>query len=454
MVTPEPSAAVHPSPWDRRRLALSIHRAAIEAMQPHRFMPGLLDCQGERLMIAGHCHQLRAAERVHLFSIGKAAVPMAQEALRVLAHRITGGVVVTPGGSQVKNLAPLTVIEASHPIPDHRSLEAGAVILRSMAALTDSDRFIALLSGGSSALVEVLLPTLTLDDLQDLTALLLRSHLPIQTVNTIRKHISAIKGGRLALATRAHGHVLVVSDVIGDDLTVIGSAPFFCDPTTYRDCRLAMEASCLWPSIPKRVRDLWHLGESGRLDDTPKQPPRHIDHVVVASNLDMLRHAQVHARELGICCHVLTPFLQGEAHQAAVFLIAIASSIQALHEPFAPPVCLLVGGETTVKVRGRGHGGRNQELALSALQQIRERSGILLLCAASDGVDGNSSAAGALVDSHVYASSAQQNLSISKYLADNDSCRFFEQTGTLLPFGMTGTNVMDLNVMIVDAATA
>ncbi len=233
------------------------------------------------------------------------------------------GIVVTPVGTPSADLAPLSVQEAKHP---------------NLSLLTESHRFIALLCGGSSALVEVLLSTLTLEDLQDLTVLLLRSNLPIQTVNTIRKHISAIKGGRLAYAKRA------------------------------------------------------------------------FDYVRAASNIDMLRHAQVYAREQDIPCHVLTPFLQGEAREVVSVLMALA-----------------------------------------ALQQIRDRAGILLLCAASDGVAGNSPAAGALVDRSVHISSVSQNLAIERFLSENDTYSFFAQTGGLLQGGLTGTNVMDLIVKIVDA---
>lgn len=432
-------------------MARAIHRAAIAAMQPHQFMARALRCDDGVLRIGAISQPLESSDRIHLLACGKAAVTMAEAALQTLKPQIAGGVVVAPDGCGCSSdLAPLMLVEASHPIPDHRSLKAGATIRRYLETLTQSDRFIMLLSGGSSALMEDLLPTLSLNDLQELTRLLLANNLPIQTVNMIRKHVSAIKGGRLAQFTAARGDVLVVSDVVGDDLTTIASAPLYCDPTSFRDCRLAMQASGLWADVPVQVRDLWQCGEAGQLADTPTQPVARITHHIVATNRDLLLHAQQEAERLGITTQILTPFLEGEARTAAGFLVAVARSIQALHQPFAPPVCLLCGGETTVQVRGRGSGGRNQELALAALTQIREQTGILLLCAASDGVDGNSTAAGALVDQEAYLTSLEQNLCLEEYLTENNSNGFFRQIDRLIEGGPSGTNVMDLIVMIVD----
>lgn len=435
---------------DRRKLGLHLYQQGIKAMQSERFVREAIHCSNGLLSICGLTQQLRAEQKVFLFSCGKAAISMGRTALVQLGARVAGGLVITPEECDRQYLAPLSILTAAHPIPDSRSLHAGQQILTRLSELNESDIFIVLLSGGSSALMELPTPPLTLQDLQNLNHKLLNSSLTIRNINAVRKHLSLIKGGRLALATKAVGFVLVMSDVIGDDLSVIGSAPFYCDSSTFEECRHSLQAASLWYSIDPQIRDVLQRGEAGGIPETPKQPPSHISHHIISSNLDMLSHIQQRTREQGLNCHIVTTSLCGNASDVGGLLVGIAHSIQTIGEPFPPPVCLLCGGETTVAVRSDGTGGRNQELALSALLQIQRQPGIYLLCAASDGIDGNSDSAGAWVDHTLYSISQSRGLVLTDFLASNNSGEFFRIAQSTIPGGHTGVNVMDLTLMIVD----
>jgi hydroxypyruvate reductase/glycerate 2-kinase len=316
--------------------------------------------------------------------------------------------------------------------------------------LHDDDFFIYLLSGGTSALIENPISPITLAEMQETTRLLLHNSVPIQQVNAVRKHLSMIKGGRLGQCTKASGAVLVISDVIGDDLSVIGSGPLYYDDTSFTDCRHILEHATIWNNIPASVREIIVSGEKGDITETPKQQRTAINHYLLGTNRTSLQHARQTAEESGIPSYIFSSSLEGEARVVAKVLISIAKNISTFNEPFGPPVCLLFGGETTVTVRGSGKGGRNQELALAALAEINDQNNILLLSGGTDGIDGNSSAAGALADSDFFSEGANMGLSIDDFLSDNNSNAYFRAVGGLLETGPTGTNVMDIALVIID----
>jgi len=272
-------------------------------------------------------------------------------------------------------------------------------------------------------------------------------------LNAVRKHLSLVKGGRLGRMTDARGVVLVMSDVIGDDLDTIGSAPLYRDRTTFQDVDEILKKYALWDRLPASVADLVHCGVAGTVEDTPKAPNPQIDHFLVASNIKALEKAKQIALSYGTPTHIVSSRLRGEAREAGKVIAAIAEEIMTSGNPFPPPVCLLFGGETTVTLRGDGRGGRNQEMCLSVVKEMTGRGGWTFLSAGTDGIDGQSDASGAVVDVTTRQRADKQGLSIDEYLARNDSNGFFKQTGDLIVTGSTGTNVMDLAILYIDANT-
>lgn len=434
---------------ERRATARTIFEAAVAAVLPEKLIADAVFLQGDTLRIFDRKYLLQPDRKVYIFGSGKASAGMAKSLLAVLGNRVTGGAFVsnvTPDDA----LSPLMAIKSSHPVPDARSIRAAELLVDSLSALEDDDFFIYLLSGGSSALVEKPLNSVSLAEVQETTRVLLNSNVPIQEINAVRKHLSQVKGGRLAQITRASGAVLVISDVIGDDLAVIGSGPFYPDPSTYQQCYEIMQHAGVWNEVPAAVRTVISSGVEGQIPETPGEKKNAISHFLLGANSIALEQARRTAEEAGLNCRIISASLDGEARLIGEDLVALARDVAGSGGPLKLPLCLLFGGETTVTVRGPGRGGRNQELALAALAAIGRTTNILLLSGGTDGIDGNSSAAGAIADSAFFLEAAQQNLSIGRFLAANDSHTFFQKVGGLLETGPTGTNVMDITLLIID----
>lgn len=435
--------------YELRNTARRVFASAVESVMPDRLITGSVALQGNTLRILDTEHSLRPDQKVFVFGSGKASIRMAKSLLPLLEDRVAGGVIVAPRLNH-DDLSPLQVVSGSHPVPDEKSIRGADLLIDGLSGLQRDDFFIYLLSGGTSALIEKPARDISLVEMQETTGLLLHHSVPIQQINTIRKHLSMVKGGRLGLCTHASGVVLVISDVIGDDLSVIGSGPLYYDPSTYGQCREILEQARIWEKIAASVRAVITGGMKGDIPETPKQPKDSIRHFLLGTNRVALDQARRTAAEAGLNTYIVTDSLVGEASEVAKVLVAIAGNVRAYHEPFQPPACLLFGGETTVTIRGRGRGGRNQELALAALAEIGQQANILLLSGGTDGIDGNSSAAGAIADSGFFMEGVRQKLSIPSSLADNDSNAFFQAVGGLLETGPTGTNVMDITLLIID----
>ncbi len=429
---------------DFRDLALNLFLSAVEAVKPSNFIPSVLDLKDDFLCIKEK--KIKIPEKIYIFGSGKASVEMAKAVENILYDRIKGGVVVC---NYVEILKKIQVVKGSHPVPDENSLKAGDILYKKFTSLKKDDFFIYLLSGGSSALIEKLIPPISLEDLQVLTELLLKNSVSIDEINIVRKHISLIKGGRLGHSTKAKGIVLVISDVIGDDLFTIGSAPLYYDKSTYQDAFSILKRYSLWEKVPFSIREVIKKGIDGEIPETPKRENPDIKHFIVGNNLLALKKAKEEAEKHDIPCYIMTSQLKGEAKEVAKVISSIGKEIKTSKNPFKPPVCLLFGGETTVTVVGNGKGGRNQELALSFLREIKGDEEFIFLSGGTDGIDGNSDAAGAVVDKEVYEKSREKNLSIEEFLKNNDSYNFFLKTGGLIFTGYTGTNVMDVSILIV-----
>ena len=422
----------------------------------HLFMTGLkallpetVLLQEDTLVIQDTQYRLRPGQKIYLFGSGKAAIPMARTMEDILGDRLVGGTVVSNSLDTAGGPVQVRVLQGAHPVPDDKSLVAGDTLLREITLLDRDNFFIYLLSGGSSALVEKPAYPVNLAEMQTTTRLLLEHNVTIGEVNTVRKHLSAIKGGGLGAAVAAGGAVLVISDVVNDDLETIGSAPLYFDSTTFDAARTILMRADLWERIPSAVRHRIEQGAAGKIAETPKRENNRIRHFLVGSNRRALDTIIQEAAALGYIARIMTAGLEGEAREVAKVLIAMAREVAAHHTPFHPPACLLFGGETTVQVRGNGRGGRNQELALAALKALGNHDNIVLLSAGTAGIDGNSEAAGAMADAAGYQAARQQGLAIDTYLDRNDANGFFQATGGLVITGPTGTNVMDIVIILV-----
>ncbi len=433
---------------ERRKIARSIFHSAVDCVLPDKLVGASVLLQDNTLHINDNEYPLRPDQKVHVFGSGKASIGMAKSLLDLMPERIGGGIIVSSKPDH-EDLSPLTVVQGAHPVPDEKSIKGAELLMNGLAELSDDDLFIYLLSGGSSALIEKPIQNISLPEMQETTKLLLHTNVPIQQINTVRKHLSGVKGGRLGQSTAAVGAVLVISDVIGNDLSVIGSGPLFYDTTSYQQCREILENAAIWDKAPATVRRVINKGINGEIPETPKQQKNTIKHYLLGTNRVALQGARRQAEKHGLNSVILSSCLAGEAREVAKVLIAIARNIRSYNEPFPAPVCLIFGGETTVSVRGDGKGGRNQELALAALAEIGRLDNILLLSGGTDGIDGNSSAAGAVADCGYFMEAARLGLSIADFMAANNSNAFFQAVGGLLETGQTGTNVMDITLLII-----
>ena len=430
-----------------RQALIGIFNESLKAVLPGRLIRDNLHVAQDHLQVGGRRYELAKDQGIHVFGSGKASVSAARAVEELLGDWITGGLIVT--NHDDGSLTRMAVCVGAHPVPDQRSIDAAKMLAGRLGSLGEDDFFIYLLSGGSSSLLEWPVPPVTLADLQATARLLLEGGVPIDEMNVVRKHLSLVKGGRLGRLTGARGLVLVISDVIGDDLQTIGSAPLYYDRSDYREVSSVLSRHGLWERLPASVASLFSEGLAGTREDTPKEPNPRIDHLVVGSNNLALCRAKENAGERGIPARIMSARLRGEAREVAKALIAIGEEILATGQPFAPPVCLLFGGETTVTVRGSGRGGRNQEMCAAALREIGDRKGLHFFSAGTDGIDGNSDAAGALVDHTSFARARALGLRIDDFLRRNDTNQLLARIGDLVITGPTGTNVMDITMLFI-----
>jgi glycerate 2-kinase len=420
-----------------RRQALQIFRAALRAADPVEAVLRHVHREEEVLIAGGRRYRLKSFRNVYVIGAGKASARMAVAVERLLGRRITAGLINAPNPVKLQRVE---INECGHPIPDGRGVAGAKRIARIATQAGADDLVVCLISGGASALLPLPAPPITLAGKQKITRLLLECGATIQEINCVRKHLSAIKGGRLArMAYPATLLTLILSDVIGDNLDAIGSGPTVPDGSTIPDAR----------AICAKYRIAFELPE---LDETPKPGDRIFSkshYVLVGSTALAVDAAAREARRLRFHTLVLSTFLEGEAREAAKVHAGIAHEIRASLRPVKPPACVITGGETTVTVRGQGRGGRNQEFALAAAIAIAGLRDTVILSGGTDGTDGPTDAAGAIADGTTVARAEDQGLNAAAFLANNDSYRFFDALGDLIKTGPTGTNVADVQVILV-----
>jgi glycerate 2-kinase len=411
-----------------RRQALRIFKAALKAADPYEAVLRHLRIDAEPFRY------------IFVTGAGKASAQMARAVERLLRARITGGEINVKDGHGAK-LRRIQINECGHPVPDQRGVAGARRIAKIASIAGQDDLIICLISGGASALLPLPAPGITLAEKQRATRRLLQCGANIHEINCVRKHISRIKGGQLArLAYPATLVTLILSDVVGDDLDVIGSGPTVPDRSTLSDARAILEKY----GIPNQL-----LASAA---ETPKPGDKIFEkthNVIVGSNALAVDAAALEARRLGFHTLVLSTLLEGEAREVARVHAALAKEIRASGRPVQRPACVISGGEPTVTIRGQGLGGRNQEFALAAAIDIAGLRDVVILSAGTDGTDGPTDAAGAVANGTTIARAQALGLDAAAFLRNNDSYHFFEATGNLIKTGPTGTNVADIQLVLV-----
>lgn len=435
-----------------RQHAVEIFQAALKAVDPGEAILRHVKKMDDELQIGEHRFAFRDFDRILVVGAGKGGAPMARALEDLLGDRISDGVIVVKEGHELP-LNHVRIFEAGHPVPDERGIKGAEEILSIARGADERDLVICLISGGGSALLVAPAEGVTLKDKQEVTKLLLSCGADIYEINTIRKHLSRVKGGGLArLAYPATVVSLILSDVIGDDLNVIASGPAVPDTSTFDDTRRILEKYGVWDRVPKSVRRRIEWGRKGKIEDTPKAGDTVFQRcfsILVGTNIQALRAASLRAEELGYRALILSSTVEGEAREAAKVIVAIAREIRGSRNPLSPPACILCGGETTVTILGNGKGGRNQEFVLASTKMIAGMENIVVLAAGTDGNDGPTDAAGAIADGSTLTRARSKNIDPLDYLSRNDAYHFFRALEDLVITGPTRTNVMDLYMVLV-----
>ncbi|MEW6570313.1 MAG: glycerate kinase [Nitrospirota bacterium] len=392
--------------------------------------------------------------RFAVTGIGKASCLMGKAIEDTLGDLSPAGILITKYGhcGPSCRLKKMRVYEAGHPIPDENGLNATEKIIRLLRESDEKTMILCLISGGGSALLVSPYQGISLEDKKTVTRLLLEAGADIFELNTVRKHISKVKGGRLAEAAYPAKVIsLILSDVIGDKLDVIASGPTCPDSGYYMDALGILEKYNLIELTPATVLDVIRRGDKNMIPETPKEGDKifeRVDNIIIGSNRVALAAAKKKAEELGFRAEIISSEITGEARKVGIMLAEKALKIK--NEKVEQiPLCLISGGETTVKVRGNGLGGRNMELALSFAMAIEGSNGITLLSAATDGTDGPTDAAGAIVDGNTVSKAISRGVDPPKYLENNDTYNFFRRIDEVLFTGPTGTNVMDIQIILI-----
>ncbi len=439
---------------DTKEIAGRIFREALRSVDPSFIVKGYAE------KIHSY-YSMKGFTKLIVTGFGKAAYQMALAVEEMFDNdQISGGIVVTKYGhtkkekSEVRSqeseeLKKIKVLEAAHPVPDENGFKAAQEIIELVEEADEHTLVLCLISGGGSALFVSPCDGVTLAEKQAITDLLLKCGADITELNSVRKHLSGVKGGRLAeIASPAEIISLMISDVVGDKLDVIASGPTAPDLSTYQDALDVINKFNLADKAPENVINTFKEGIKGTIPDTPKQNNPvfgNVQNIVIGSNQIAINAAKKEAEALGFDAEIISTELTGDAGEVGKWLAE-----KALKERSNSSKCLISGGETTVIVKGSGKGGRNTELALSFAMEIEGVDGITFLSAGTDGTDGPTDAAGAIVDGQTITKAKSLGLNPQEYLDNNDSYSFFKETDSLIITGPTGTNVMDVQIIVVE----
>lgn len=435
-----------------RELALKSLEIAIKAVDPRKLITSKLMLKNSLLKVGGYTFDLNQFRDIYVIGGGKASGSMAEALEALLGERITDGLVNVPRGSIHKTRI-VKLHEASHPIPDESGVEGVKRMLEIVEKAGENDLIICLISGGGSSLMPLPRNGITLADKRRITESLLKCGATINEINTVRKHISGIKGGWLAKkAYPATVLNLILSDVLGDPLEFIASGPTVPDSTTFSDAVRILKKYGLWEEAPESIKKVLLEGEKGLIPETPKandEAFKKVFNIVIGNCRDASIAACNALKSEGLNTLLLTSLLEGEARHIGTVLASVVWEIAASGNPVQKPAAIVAGGETTVTVVGKGKGGRNQEIALAAALKINSLEGCVVASLSTDGADGPTDAAGAVADGKTIARAEEAGLDAENFLTENDSYNFFSKIGDLIFTGPTGTNVNDISVVIV-----
>jgi len=425
----------------KRKDALDIITAALDAVNPYN---AVSTCISENKLVLGtKTLDLTSFEHLYVIGFGKASVGMATAACDNLA--VKQGIVITNDPQATSSHETLTIMTGGHPLPTQGSITGAQHILELLGQTTQNDLVLVVISGGGSALF--CHPRVSLEEMQETTHQLLKSGADINEINTIRKHLSQVKGGQLVTSTPATVVSLIISDIVNDPIDFIASGPTAPDTTTYQDAETILKKYHIWDSIPAAIHTTITKGIQGELPETPKPHDpifKRVHNSIIASNALACQQAITKAEHLGYTPHLYTTQLTGEARELGPHLV---NQAQQLHEN-NNITAMISGGEPTVTIKGSGKGGRNQELVLSSIKHL-EKQPVVLVSFGTDGIDGTSPAAGALADEYTLQRATKQGLDIDHYLENNDSSTFFTHLQDTILTGPTGTNVMDIQLLLM-----
>ncbi|MEA4974105.1 MAG: glycerate kinase [Paludibacter sp.] len=435
-----------------RKLAEKIFLAGVDSVLPDKLIRAQMILSDDVLTICGESYDLRNINHIYVIGAGKAAALMALETERVLGNRIRAGHVVTKYDHGCA-LQYIGLTEAAHPVPDENGVKATEKITAIARRAKENDLVICLISGGASALLADTPEGISLEDLRITNELLVKSGATIREINIIRKHLSDIKGGQLArLIHPANCVSLILSDVVGDPVDIIASGPTAPDASEYSDAYAIVRKYKLDKTLPETVTKHLLLGSAGVIPETPDafhpcfQTTR--NRLLGSNKIALEACAQV-AVQNGFDTHIITDSLQEDYTRVAGFILENIENFLLIRTT-AQPLCLLFGGEPTVKVNGNGLGGRNQHLALYLATKLADKPGSTILCAGTDGSDGPTDAAGAVVDNTTFEISKSKGIDTFQYLEQSDSYHFFQQVGGHIRTGSTQTNVMDIIIILIN----
>ena len=438
-----------------REILLDIAEKAINSVDPKNAIQKYVQFERDDdiLHIENYNFDLKKLQRIFVVGGGKASGTMAEALEAILGDKITSGEVnILRGTKSSFKTRSINLNEADHPVPSIDGINGVKKMLDLVDEAKEDDLIIALISGGGSALMPAPAGEISLEEKQQITMGLLKSGATIHEINTVRKHISNFKGGQLAKYACKHGASLIsliLSDVVGDPLDSIASGPTAPDETHFQDAIEILQRYKLWDETPETIKRRLNDGVAQKIPETPKEMPPFCHNVIIGSNFSACTAAKLRAEELGLNSLILTSSMEGEARHIGIAFAAIAKEIHTHGHPLPKPCAIIAGGETTVTVTGTGKGGRNQEICLGAAMKLREKmDGVAFGSIGTDGIDGPTDAAGALIDPSTILRAREKGLDPQKRLENNDAYHFFQELSDLVLTGPTGTNVMDLIILI------
>ena len=434
-----------------KRILKALIQSSLEAADSGNAMEQLISREDNLLLAHTVRYDLSKYQRVVCVGAGKASGHMAGTLEKILGDHLEGGLIIVKDGYGAPTKK-ICLVEASHPLPDARGVHATKQILNIVKTLTKQDLLIVLLSGGASSLLCAPVSGLTLTDKRRTTSMLLRCGATIHELNTVRKHLSTVKGGQLGQATSAKILTLIMSDVLGDDVATISSGPTVPDPRTFEEAKMVLTHYHIWSHAPEKVRNHLDQGIRGHLPETLKSRTRdslRSRSIILANNQTSLDGMAKEAKRLGLRPYILEAPLQGEAKDLRTILGSMAKDIRDFGNPVSPPACLIVGGEPTVTVTGKRKGGRAQECVLAASQELAGLHNVVVAGFGTDGTDGPTDVAGAMVDGKTVQRAKKKHISIENILDRHASYTFFNQVGGHIITGPTKTNVNDIYLILV-----